>query len=410
MLAPLAATSALAAPALTEDTIAVDERVPVVLLVLTPGASVPGARTSDLQRIAAEVLRRKTDLNLLSLEQAGADAARIADCHGKLGCWVRAVRPDYDRLQTELPTDTSYPRFLIALSILAKPGAPERLSAVLLETDAVLAFDHAFPRSGAGWEEKLENRVFELAEQSPPVTADLSDAARVRAYFERLFESEWRGAFEKSGHWEPHGAVLITCSIAGRTIELDGAAVGVTRKGTTRLTGVAPGKRRITVAGRSGRAPFEATVEVTPGASAAITAEVEAEERPAGAGAIVRGATFWSGVGLAAIGVGLSTYAAVATPSKIAVCLDAPGGGSGLCPPEREFLSFCELSSDDPAACGGSKGVLVAPLGFSFIGAGGAWALGSALFGGEDDVPWIPLAAGLVLGAVAYGVSAALGG
>jgi hypothetical protein len=38
---------------------------------------------------------------------------------------------------------------------------------------------------------------------------------------------------------------------------------------------------------------------------------------------------------------------------------------------------------------------------------GGAWALGTTI-GDEDRAPWIELTAGVLLGALAYGLSAAL--
>ena len=53
-------------------------------------------------------------------------------------------------------------------------------------------------------------------------------------------------------------------------------------------------------------------------------------------------------------------------------------------------------------------GVLTAPLGYSLLGAGAAFSIGSLLE--ESSVPWISLIAGLVIGGTAYGLSAALDG
>jgi hypothetical protein len=54
-----------------------------------------------------------------------------------------------------------------------------------------------------------------------------------------------------------------------------------------------------------------------------------------------------------------------------------------------------------------SNGVLIAPLGYSLIGLGAAWVLGTWVTPSED-APWIALAAGLGVFAASYGLSAAL--
>jgi hypothetical protein len=54
------------------------------------------------------------------------------------------------------------------------------------------------------------------------------------------------------------------------------------------------------------------------------------------------------------------------------------------------------------------SGVLAAPLGYSLLGTGAAFTVGS-LFE-ENAVPWISLIAGVVIGGTAYGLSAALDG
>jgi hypothetical protein len=51
--------------------------------------------------------------------------------------------------------------------------------------------------------------------------------------------------------------------------------------------------------------------------------------------------------------------------------------------------------------------VLIAPLGYSLIGLGTAWVLGTWATP-KDDLPWIPILAGLGVFAASYGLSAAL--
>jgi hypothetical protein len=68
----------------------------------------------------------------------------------------------------------------------------------------------------------------------------------------------------------------------------------------------------------------------------------------------------------------------------------------------------CEVYSGDVECLRGSKGVLAVPLGYSLMLAGGTWAAGTQLFSAEDEAPWIQIAVGIVLGATAYALSAAL--
>jgi hypothetical protein len=73
-------------------------------------------------------------------------------------------------------------------------------------------------------------------------------------------------------------------------------------------------------------------------------------------------------------------------------------------PPKPAFATLCELGSSTP--CGG---VLAAPLGFALVVSGASFGAG-ALIGDEGELPLIPLIAGVVLGAGAYGLLAALNG
>jgi hypothetical protein len=53
-------------------------------------------------------------------------------------------------------------------------------------------------------------------------------------------------------------------------------------------------------------------------------------------------------------------------------------------------------------------GVAFVPLGISLAAAGLTWALATWLWGQEDQVPWIELAAGLAAGTLAYGTGVVL--
>ena len=76
------------------------------------------------------------------------------------------------------------------------------------------------------------------------------------------------------------------------------------------------------------------------------------------------------------------------------------------------FWSFEQMARGRPSDGSSSarQGTLLAlPFGYSLISTGAIVALGVWLFGGDQDVPWIQIVAGLAAGALIYGVSAALG-
>jgi len=102
----------------------------------------------------------------------------------------------------------------------------------------------------------------------------------------------------------------------------------------------------------------------------------------------------WSGAGLAAAGTAVLTYSLL--HSEDPQLLPCPGGecaGVG-----RTFSTFG----------GGESGILIAPLGYSLIGAGAAFSLGTLLYGEEWEMPWIQIAAGVLVGGASYAISAAL--
>lgn len=125
-----------------------------------------------------------------------------------------------------------------------------------------------------------------------------------------------------------------------------------------------------------------------------------------GTGSSVHAATIWSGVGLMIAGATIATVSWLA-PDRVAyysICRHGPCAQQF----EPEFKTACDVTSSN-AGCAKKGGLLVLPLGYSLIGAGATWALGSSLVG-EDDVPWMPLVLGVAVGVASYALSAALNG
>jgi hypothetical protein len=420
----LAIALAGAAPPAGGDSgeIVVGERQPLVMVVFT-GKGSEGLTThiSEILQIASEVLKKRTNLVLLSPEQVGADPAKIAACGSKnrFSCWVQTVRSDYERSALLLADGglmpysehladlkhrgVSYPKYLVALGIYPDPGHADRVSAILINTDEALALFHEAWRKRPDWEERVEDAIFEKGAQARPDSVQVSSASELKTYFEKLFSEEFRPSFEKSGNFEPYGQIDVETAADGLVIDLDGKMIGQSRNGTTRIAEVQPGRRKLGFEdpNRSYQR-FEAQIEVKRGGVELVRPLLIREPNTSAA----RRLTFWGGVGVAAAGVAIASYAAAQKPKSIYL---APCVGGDACKgaPAAGFASFCDLGSGGPECLSGGKGVLVLPLGYSLFAMGAAWAAGSELLEPEENLPWKSLAIGVVLGAAAYGISAA---
>jgi hypothetical protein len=265
--------------------ILVGERQPLVMVVFTgKGSEGLQIHTSEILQIASDALKKRTNLVLLSPEQAGADPSKITACGSKnrFSCWVKAVRTDYERNALEMADGgvmpysehladlkhrgVAYPKYLVALGIYPEPGKPDRVSAILLNTDEALQRYHDAYRKRPDWEDRVEDEIFERGVQAKPGSVEVSSAGGLKSYFETLFGEEFRASFEKSGNYEPYGQIDVDSEAPGLVIDLDGKVIGQTRNGTTRIAEVAPGKRKLGFEDPSkGLRRFEAMVEVKRG-------------------------------------------------------------------------------------------------------------------------------------------------
>ncbi len=405
-----AATSAFAQDP-TISTIDVQERVPLALLLINPKADVGGAGTADVLVAVSGVLTQHTNFQLDAIDPREV----VAFCEGRLGCMVRRIRKDYERGRlleadgTPMPYDKHleslgkqpYPRFLVVMSVVASKSRPDRLSAVLVDTDEALAIWHEADHKRSGWEQDVEGRINSSAVVARPSWADVPDANAAKRHLDKLFRVSFRSVFEREGHWEPYGAIQITSNIDGLSIQLDGRLVGSTRAGRTRLLGVTAGGRTI-VLEHPDYDPFKQIVSVEVGGRHKIDATVQSRSASAG-----RLGVALAGVGVFAVGaVFVGVAVAQEQDAREVVCVRSSDLDPAVCGSGNEFTTLTGADGDDP----NGSGVMTAPLGYSLMGMGASWSLGSWLSPADIEIPWLALGAGVVVGALSYGLSAALNG
>lgn len=290
-------------------------------------------------------------------------------------------------------------RFLLLLNNVTLEGQPDRISALLLDTDVALRLLHESKREGA-WKERVETAVTERAVVASPPRAEISSREDARAYLDTLVREHLQPVLEERGHWEPWGTVLLrTKTEEPLEILLDGKSVGATTPDETELVQISAGSHVVELS-HPDFAPARATMEVR----RADRVEVEIPLiRTADDPFVLRPILTWSGLLLAAAGGAIAIIAVVRADDEVkTACFD----GSSCA--HDGFLTFgYTTNASDPASVNPS-GVLMAPLGYSLAATGATWSLGTLLFGDDHDIPWIQLVAGLAVGGGAYALSAAL--
>jgi hypothetical protein len=320
----------------------------LLLVRMSPKGLEPLLPSERLFRVADAAMGERARFALVSPEQAGVDEAALADCEldRRLSCWAAGVRGAADLL-------------LVVSMVESREGGAD-------VTSFLVDVRHS--------EGKSENEIFEKTIISSGTLA-LEHDAELETYFRSLLRTI--PSSKKTG------SIVIENGF-GANIFLDGMAIGVATNPTT-IHGVAVGVHELVLRNGYDGGPVGSTsVLVEPDGVARVDV-LGPPPTP------LRAITFWSGVGVAVVGVGVLVAALALAPSAESV---SPCAGSG-----------CVSESDRRFYRPG--GVLLAPLGYSLIGAGSVAGLGAALI--ADDL-WIALSigAGIVLGASAYGISAAI--
>lgn len=399
---------------LVAQAIVLQERFPLAFLLSTPTGEVANISSSETIRMVSEIIDQRTNFFLQI-----AEAQTVTDCRGRLACLVRQSRPDYNREGMILESGTLvpfsehirdlqqrkavYPRFMLILSNVTLPGQADRLSAVMIDTDIALEYFHSASREDPEWERDTDARINEYAVVFGPQRAQVKSPAEAQKFVRDLFSEGLGPVLEKTNHWEPYGTVELNINAEGVGINLDGVSIGTTRKGLTRLEKVTSGPRRLSFDDPA----FEPySTELVVERNQIVRADIDLRRKNNNA-SFLRDAVFWGGSGMVVLGTGLAVWSAARSDSSVSTyCFDAPGAG---CRAQSQFQS---LNYDAAAASMGKDpnpdGLLLAPFGYSIAITGLAFALGTYLLGDDTDVPWIPLVAGVALGAASYGLSAAL--
>lgn len=331
-------------------------------------------------------LRAHTTVMAREAEESPA----LLEAKGNAVATLRAVRRDVDvsRLafegitleeheRTQRADGAPAVRLILVLSVL--PGeAADRVSALLVDVRAGLQF----LMSSRGLAAAEQDARFEDAAVLARLDArDVASADGLGAYVDALITHDLRPALVRAQVWGALGTIDVVTAVEGAEITLDGALVGTTGRGRTRLHDVRAGSRTLALSAVD-HLPYRATIEVVGGGTAEVQASVEPVHEGA---AMVRSTLFVSGLVALAAGAAIIVSALPQSGAVATVRIDHDGS---------EWRRF-----------GDGSGPAIVPLGYSIMAMGGTWLVGPALFEDGRDVPWWSIVAGVALGAIAYGVS-----
>lgn len=311
---------------------------PAVMVVRSPRGEVTASRGSAVVELTRAWLRKRTDLELMSPEQAGLDELALGRCPPErlFSCVVAACPPNAKVI------------FFASLQPIDK--ARDELSVFVLDLEQTRA-------RGARDDDALYSGAHVVRTPLPIGDIDVLGTA--------LDESlgPW---LQERGHLEPYGTITFEGLRAGRAlVTLEGdPTTFVLDDVDRRLTGVRPGARAVTIEqeGLRGRADVEVTA----------AAEAVARVVPVEPGAVDWRP--WLGLGLTAAGTAVTAVAlGLRSGAEREACVRPIDGPS------------CATSAVDTARLGVAVGAGVTALGLGVLGSTlvetepSAWSIGAAV-------------------------------
>jgi hypothetical protein len=352
---------------------------PLPFVLILPFGRLSTLGSSELIGLLSRSLAEHTDLQLQPMDELQSG------CAGLMSCMI-----------TRLRAAPGAPDLLLSFQSAAAEERVDPVSVELIDLEkaarAIAAAKNGPPRSKEDLEIDLELAVSKSAiAASRKITLKTKEEAE--AFAGGLVEHDLEAALSERGHWHPFGRIEVALEAPGFELQLDADALGVAPEGLVAVTGVPAGRRTLRLRHPDAdEAVLE--VEVSAGATSSLVAPA-VRWRPSSG----RVATLWTGLGVAAAGVGLGAYA-LSTHGPTSTCLVGagvpPSAPTGACPASPAFRSWGPI--------------LQVPLAYALLGAGGIAAAAAEWLGAPQDTPWIGIAAGGAVGALAYALSAGLNG
>lgn len=308
----------------------------------------------------------------------GLDEAKVRACAGDFLCWLEAA---------EASSAPAPAQIVVTHATAIAKGRYKLLIAML---DPALA-DGARAAAQArhpGDRETANAHIFRVAVQTESYVGAMATQAEVNGLILRFMKQQetWLVQARQWQTWTQVNLELVDDLGSDAEVQL-GTMIVPAPKSSVRIERVRPGQYPLTLRSSQGRfVPLEQLVDVPTSSVVDIALPAPDFARSA---RTYRQLTRWGGVAAFAVGTVFLVHALTPNSNRNQLV--------GVCPPDCESSNFVRLGP-----------LLEAPLGYSLMAAGATWTAGSFIEGEPYEAPIWSSVLGAVLGAAAYGLSAAL--
>ena len=304
-----------------------------------------------------------------AMDPVEVDAYAVASCRGSISCFLAA-----DSAQEVM---ASAP-LLLWVSKISSPAATRAGVTLIDVVRAKEILSRRLPDPDA--------QILDAAAIGSIDRTELLSSADLGRFTEQVLRTLARPALEPRGWWGARGAIFLSNPGVEADVLLDGVGLGRIARDGARLLGAPVGVHALVL-----EAPGFSTTTATVMVSA--RSETELHLRPELAlslARVERQAQRWTGVAGAILGITAITYA---------VSASTPTNTPDLC------LSMeCRRWVRIGGGISGHGGIPAVPVGVMLVSMGAVWFFGSLFEGEPQDLPWISLLGGAVLGGVELGV------
>lgn len=397
-----------------------------VSIVFKSFSRAPLIKLGDLQRTLDTRLAKNTELQTLAVADQEIQHCQEDSKFGRMQCLVRAARTDYndadaiqarsfgelrERLREKRQGARTANYLLVVLARSTSDG--ERVQIFQVDTRRALEAIFEMVKGAEGITpsaiDKTEGKIIASAiGTSGQFAGEVKSLEEFDSLMGRAYAQLIEPWVKSGGHAARFARIRVKNSVPGAVLSIDGRGLGALPSGETVVTQLQPKAREVRIE-QSRYEMVSTTIKL--GVDQEVLFTPRWVRIPNQLAVISQRSAIWGGTALAVTGaVILGLSFAMQGPDRL--CFGKPEPECG----EARFGRFGDDRTEIDRINGVTQApprdgsIPIAPIGYSLLGAGAIWAIGTLIWSDDEHVPWIELLTGLLVGGTSFGVSYALGG